>query len=93
MDLNTIKSINQSALRAAKEAEGESGVGDNQMTMYLVAVAVAVVAYFLMHCYKPYFVMMTDADGQTKFDQTRAVIASVVVGGLVLLGYNMMNKE
>ena len=89
MDLETIKRINRDALRAAQEAEGGSmKIDNNQMMMYAVAVAVAVAVYFLLQNYQPEFVMST-VNGQKQFDMTRAVIASVVAGLVVILGYHM----
>ena len=96
MDLETIKRINRDALRSAQEAEGESvgpvQVNNQQLIMYAVAVAVAVAAYFLLQNYKPDFVMSTEND-QKKFDQTRAIIASVVAGLVVILGYYFIYKK
>ncbi|KKL59416.1 hypothetical protein LCGC14_2215570 [marine sediment metagenome] len=96
MDLETIKRINRDALRAAQESEGETsefGKLDNQqLIMYAVAVAIAVGAYFLLQNYKPDFVMSTE-NGQKKFDQTRAIIASVVVGLVVILCYHFLYKK
>lgn len=93
MDPETIKRINRDALRAAQEAEGEysENVDNQQLMMYAVAVGVAIVAYLLMQHYKPNFVMAT-VNGQKQFDQTRAVIASVVVGLLVILGYHLFKQ-
>jgi len=96
MDLETIKRINRDALRAAQEAEGESSysekIDNRQMIMYAVAVGAAVLAYFLLQNYKPNFVMST-TNGQKQFDQTRAIIAAVVVGLLMILGYHLfLNK-
>lgn len=96
MDLETIKRINRDALRAAQESEGQSleseKIDNQQMMMYAVAVGVAALAYFLMHHYQPDFVLSTK-DGQKQFDQTRAVIASVVVGLLVILAYHFLYKQ
>ena len=95
MDLETIKRINRDALRAAQESEGvvpDEGVDNRQMIMYAVAVGVAVLAYFLLQNYKPDFVMST-SNGQKEFDQTRAIIASVIAGLLVILGYHLFYKK
>ena len=96
MDLETIKRINRDALRAAQESEEGSEysekVDNQQMIMYAVAAGVAVVAYFLLQNRKPDFVMST-IDGQKQFDQMRAIIASVIAGLLVILGYNIIKKD
>lgn len=92
MDLKTIQRINRDALDAALESQGKSSSDDKEMTMYLVALASAVVAYFLFQYYQPEFVL-TVQNGVRVFDKTRALIASVVVGLLVLLGYNLFSKN
>lgn len=94
MDLETIKRINRDALRAAQDAAGESGGAtgmDTQTTMYIVAIIVAIAAYFILKQMQPEFVMSTSGDnGAKKFDETRAIIASIVAGLIVILIYNMM---
>ncbi len=100
MDLETIRRINRDALRAAKEAAGETegetegaaGTGlSTQTTMYIVAIIVAIATYFLLKNVQPEFVMSTSGDnGIKKFDETRAIIASIVAGLIVILIYNMM---
>ena len=96
MDLETIKRINRDALRAAQESEGESvfseKIDNKQMIMYVVAVAVATAVYFLLQNYKPDIVMST-SNGQKNFDQTKAIIASVIAGLLVILCYHLFMKK
>ena len=93
--METIKRINRDALKAAQEAAGETGSeyggNNNQMIMYLVAIAVAIGGYFLLKNYQPEFVMSVSGDNGTKqFDETRAMIASAIAGLVVILVYNLM---
>lgn len=88
MDTEQIKRVNREALRAAKEAEGSSsGLDNTQLMMYGIAIAVAVLSYFLLQQYQPAFVMVAQ-NGQKTFDMTRAIIISVVAGLLVILCYH-----
>ena len=65
MDLETIKRINREALRAAQESEGGQ-IDNKQIMTYAVAIAAAVLVYFLLQNYKPEFVMSTK-DGVKDF--------------------------
>ena len=95
MDLETIKRINRDALRAAKEAQGESmsifsEKIDNQMfLMYVLAVVVGFLAYYLLQRYSPAIVMYTE-NGQKVFDKTKAVIVSVIVSLILVVLYHLV---
>lgn len=91
MDVETIKRINRDALRAAQEAESSVSLDNRQLMKYAVAVAIAVLAYYLMQHYQPDFVMVVK-NGRREFDQMRAVVGAVVVGLLVLLGFHLVQK-
>lgn len=93
MDLETIKRINREALEAAKAANGHHSdsllglsLDNTSLLVYGVAVLVGVVAYYLLHRYQPMVVTRVE-NGLRVFDQTRAIIASVVAGLLVVLAH------
>jgi hypothetical protein len=92
MELRDYQELNRQMLREAQAAElAEMGFGkiDNQqMMVYLVAAGIAVLSYFLMQRYTPDVVMSTK-DGKKQFDTVRAVVASVVVGVLVLVVHHL----
>jgi len=93
MDLETIKRINRDALRAAQEqgsgSSAPSNINNQQMIMYFVALACAVAFYFILQSWRPNFVMSGE-DSNRQFDHGRAVIASIIVGLLVVLCYFLM---
>jgi hypothetical protein len=90
MDSEDIKRINQQALAAAKAAQARSNTSlSSQHVVYLVALLVAVAAYFALVSYQPTLVTVQSATGVRVFDQTRAIVASVITGLLVLLAYHL----
>jgi len=95
MDNETIKRINRDALRAAQEAEASSksnGVDSRQLMVYLGAVAVAAVVYYLLRQYQPEFVKVKD-NGVSKYDDKRSILAAIVAGLLVVLGNHLMRND
>ena len=88
MDLETIKRINRDALRVAKESSGEKAPEnaiDNQMTAYIVAILFTIGTYVLLRNIQPEFVMsVSRVDGSKVFDDFKAIIASILVGIIVL---------
>jgi uncharacterized membrane protein YdjX (TVP38/TMEM64 family) len=62
------------------------------MMVYAAAVVVAVLAFYLMKRHTPDLVMST-VDGKKEFDRTRAIVASVVVGLLVVLGHHLLMRD
>ena len=90
MDIDTIKRINREALEAAKKAQNKY-TDENHMMMYVLSVLAGIVSYFFMQKYQPSFLMTnTNGGGVLEFNKTRGVIASVIVGLVFLLLYNML---
>ena len=93
MDLETIKRINREALEAAKASNGSySGsafglsLDNTHLMVYALAAVVAGVCYYLLQQYQPELVTRVE-NGMRVFDQTRAIVASVVAGLLVVLAH------
>jgi len=58
------------------------------VTMYLAALVVAIGMYYVLRHYKINLVMTT-TNGTKTFDETRAVVISVMAGILVLLAFRL----
>jgi len=92
---SNIESIHEKAIKDARTAlsgdiDFESEPAKNDWWVYLLAIVVGVVAYFLLRNYKPKWVTVENQNGEREFDNTRGIISAIVVALLVLLGYALM---
>jgi len=86
MDMETIRKINRSALRAARESLNSSNMNmknDMDMNNVLIALVSGAVIYWLLTTYKPQFVMTKSMDNQQHVDNMRlwfiTAVAALVV--------------
>lgn len=88
--METIKRINREALEQAKKALGQTEAeleNPHELTMYLFAVLLGVATFFALKYWEPAFVMTQDDAGTMVFNQTRAIILSILVGLLLVVVY------
>lgn len=87
--------IVQNSLRAAKEWAAKKGLIEDDenksglLMVYLSALIVGVLAYFALQYFQPKLVL-SGPEGAQSFDQKRAVVVSIVLALLVLLGHYLL---